>query len=781
LTETDLGRDLHQRSSKIEDTDKSTATFADMARAGLGGLPFRPDHMASHEPISLHNYVKFKKPKNRKGAYSPMVEDPNAQAGAGAAFTTAQTVIHDPPGERGKWMIKVEQSLTSLSVAATITANTPSFMPAPHPVDALGQHFAQVRQTFGRDLPPAAHLQGTEGQHDGEVQFTIDGGGDILAHSWSVSQYQWSKVGLFSYRRQAIEGSLGVRQLKGQKIGSAFPRNQIEHFRALAKQFEEENLIITLSPTALDTSATHARQPPPSAAVPLVSPLPKRPGATLGLKNDFNGSMSTVYNSQQTGLPMLDTLAANGNATAQPGLKRCMTNMSDNPLAINATSASLYKSHDSSPIDARDTSPFTRRYVPPTTETGRINPYNQFGYAPSISQASTTDDKSSADMAKERQVRIWQEEQARMQQQRPNVEAPREPIFGNAVPAATLKPSMFSQYQTPYTVMNMKGPGESSRMWPSNGNQGYATAGAQRDDASTRPAMTIIAPKNEFSWSTLASGRDEGTRNPFINSNFGAADRNTDLSTIAKPATTEPKEAYASITSIGHSQADDSWHNRKAHIWSKPKQHSALHESLLSDPSTPSPIGTRSTLEDEMQKQAEEMARIGLRFNGPFFTAGEGSADHFDLDVESQVDQLFEDLEKVEDAHTEFLRDKAERLRDSNGNPVSESQVEEMVHDPVSRMMWAVKLNLKAYKDTPPEQGDYFQRQWSKPDPKLIDRSEKGAQSFFVGSCPSSDEILFKGRGAARSEASKARVDMADIFGMGYKGVDEGMKIFGQS
>ena len=62
------------------------------------------------------------------------------------------------------------------------------------------------------------------------------------AHSWSPRLFQWINIGTYSYRRKAIEGALGVRQLKGQKIGSSLPRNEIEHFQALGKQFEEESM-----------------------------------------------------------------------------------------------------------------------------------------------------------------------------------------------------------------------------------------------------------------------------------------------------------------------------------------------------------------------------------------------------------------------------------------------------------------------------------------------------------------------------------------------------------
>lgn len=76
LTETDPGLDLHHRDlQKL--TPRHHATFADMARAGLGAARDRAriDHMVSQEPVSLSSYVKFKKPRNRKSGYSLAEEE----------------------------------------------------------------------------------------------------------------------------------------------------------------------------------------------------------------------------------------------------------------------------------------------------------------------------------------------------------------------------------------------------------------------------------------------------------------------------------------------------------------------------------------------------------------------------------------------------------------------------------------------------------------------------------------------------------------------------------
>jgi hypothetical protein len=75
LTETDAGLDLHLRTSQTDNFNHQ-ATFADIARVGLGPQrDLHADQMASHEPIPLHHYMKFKKPRNRKGTYSPIDEN----------------------------------------------------------------------------------------------------------------------------------------------------------------------------------------------------------------------------------------------------------------------------------------------------------------------------------------------------------------------------------------------------------------------------------------------------------------------------------------------------------------------------------------------------------------------------------------------------------------------------------------------------------------------------------------------------------------------------------
>ena len=59
LAETDAGLDLHKRDSY---QPHNHATFADMARSGLG-IPHESNSMASDEPQAMSSFVRFKKPQ----------------------------------------------------------------------------------------------------------------------------------------------------------------------------------------------------------------------------------------------------------------------------------------------------------------------------------------------------------------------------------------------------------------------------------------------------------------------------------------------------------------------------------------------------------------------------------------------------------------------------------------------------------------------------------------------------------------------------------------------
>jgi hypothetical protein len=615
-------------------------------------------------------------------------------------------------------------------------------------MDALGQHFALVRQTFGRELPSENHLQSNEGQHDGEVQFTIDGGGDILAHTWSASQFQWVNVGLFSYRRNAIEGALGVRQLKGQKIGSVMPSNQIELFIALAKQFEEENSIAAISPASYQTSSS--RSLPPRVAVPLVPPRPRRPAMTFSPSSDMSRSLSsTGHDLQKTDIPTTNTFISSQISSIQ----RSVSKMSEDRtsfLGVPPPSVSLYESQSSSPTNLHEVNPLNRRQYSLGSVANKTFNASSFlckpsRYAPSPAGTSTSEEVTPAGQAKERQFRIWREEQLRLQHNAHvslGLGASRDTHFQEEQVTNSHGRTAFPQYR-PLSPIFGSGTSDATldvyQTW-FNLDRGEKVAWPDRNEYS------IAAPrpkKNGFSWDDIASCRpiDE------VQKQFGADGDSiyriagTGISMTACPgqpsSIQEPKVPYTSLTTIGNSQIDDAWEDRKIQIWS--------------------PI-QNDTVRDGNVNCAE--VRLSHEVRGPFFAALDDPSNEEGWcgDREDRLRQLWNRLEDVRAERTDILKKIAKSLRDEGGVPLNKAKVVELATDPLSHMLWAVKHNLRSYKETPAHSGDYFQWQFKKPRPELIDHSATGNKSFFTSSCPNSDDlVVFMGRSSQLGSSSQSR------------------------
>lgn len=93
LTEVDPGLDLHQRDSHLRQHSGQT-TFADMARAGVGGTDHHTsgaDFMTSQEPQSLNNFVRFKKKKGRQ--WTPIDEEGSCKLPAFAHITSIDSLL----------------------------------------------------------------------------------------------------------------------------------------------------------------------------------------------------------------------------------------------------------------------------------------------------------------------------------------------------------------------------------------------------------------------------------------------------------------------------------------------------------------------------------------------------------------------------------------------------------------------------------------------------------------------------------------------------------------
>ena len=788
LTETDLGRDLHHQSSS-HDTDRQNATFADMARVGLGGQ-LRPDHMASHEPIPLTSYIKFKKPR-RRGAHSPFEDEIADKAPTPGPSMNAQYSNQAPTSKSLAQAAYSERRLRRKVVGAHLMPANAAFMQnSVHPIDALGAHFAVVRQTFGRELCTPGQLEGVLGQRDGEVQFSIDGGGDITAHSWSANQIQWLKVGHYIYRRKAIEGALGVRQLKGQKIGGAVPRNQIEHFYALAKQYEEDSAN-SLSPVAFDTGSSRfqQQQAAPPTTVPLQSPRPQRPSATFKIDGDFSGSLSSVgYPSQQTGLPTLATFASANQATA--ALQQSLSKMSSDQASVYSMpppSTSMRESQTSSPTNPHGVSPLSHRYPLSTAATT----FDQEGasnnsYAPKLEQPSTRlgNPNNVPDYTKEWYTNLREEEVQRLQQRATPVEAPRHPIYGDDDAVRSNRYMMAT-----FGSCGPQGSNSPVQCFTSNGqsfgkNHQNIFNQMSWNRLSELSAPTQTQPKTQ----TLAQGQQQLRMQP---SQAYLPTRPWPTTEVASPERSTQTGDDFSWTSLGKGHLleiskpnppPSEEYPRKAYgplVDTPPHRNiSGLGGTEGEYEATRRPVW-RSTMDDQESdsedgREFSPSKALPLRnkpyLRAPPLDANADSDGESDIDFVAQVDRLVEDVVSATEVRTDFLREKARTLRDKSGRPLSEDRLEELANDPLSHLMWGVKLNLKSYRDARSSQdqgayypegakavpGDYFQRQWTVPNRELIDNRNPSAKtSFFSESGLGSDEVVvFKGRGSAASLAS---------------------------
>ncbi|KIW03914.1 uncharacterized protein PV09_04757 [Verruconis gallopava] len=719
LAETDTGRDLHHPSSQT-DQESRQATFADMARVGLGPpRDFRPDHMASQEPVPLHHYMKFKKPRGRRG-YSPLEEELGTAPPDTSLVLGNCRVLSSMTDENSETLYKTDTCKVQNNVQLLQTA---------HPFDALGQHFALVRQAFGRELPSASHLHENEGQRDGEIQFTIDGGGDIQAHAWSAAHLQWVNVGLFSYRRKAIEGALGVRQLKGQKIGSVMPRNQIEMFIALAKQFEEESSIVSLSPSAFEASALRTQKPTP-VALPLHSPRPQSAVISFNSSTKLNTQFDlSDRDSKQAAPPNVKSFVSSANTHLVPSLQRTATNTTDDRDLLKETStflAPLTESQYSSPTDSHNYSQLDQRFSiastePTGLETTRYT-YNSSSFVPSPSQSSNAGVLPVFKLEQDHQTHLWHEGKLQLRQQA-GVDASREPYYRDKDTSNELvsldpfhKPLTPGSgrlgvlaHQTQQALQRRDKPGDVARR-------------TNLKRASQAPAIPQKI-KEVRSWDDILSKR--------LGDNRPEALATTDSQQTSPDTDHEP--SHRSISTIGLSEPDAEWEERQVPIWN-----------------TWQPIDDDMALYDS----------LAPRRRGPFFTApnDDRNEGYFHGKFEDRVDMLCNDVEDAREERVEYLLHIARSIRDREGVPLGREKVEELLSDPLTHLMWSVKLNLTAQMEMPMGTGDYFQRAFVEPKPEYIDKSTNGDRSFFSANSPGLDEeVTSKGRAPNRSNSGKMR------------------------
>ncbi|KAI7641588.1 hypothetical protein KC322_g20324, partial [Hortaea werneckii] len=141
----------------------------------------------------------------------------------------------------------------------------------------------EIYHVFGNPPPPPAHLDRNPGSVNGQLQFIQHTNGDISAHQWSSSTFEWQNIGQFSNIRKKIEGQLTSNRLKGETAYQTLQQNTLAYFRTIAKQKEADVMGLPFGPKEIHQLMPELRAMQPTAVTPKKSitaseaPIPRQP------------------------------------------------------------------------------------------------------------------------------------------------------------------------------------------------------------------------------------------------------------------------------------------------------------------------------------------------------------------------------------------------------------------------------------------------------------------------------------------------------------------------
>ncbi|KAF2196589.1 hypothetical protein GQ43DRAFT_250689 [Delitschia confertaspora ATCC 74209] len=143
------------------------------------------------------------------------------------------------------------------------------------PTGARDAGAEEIHKVFGL-LPDPFHLEQCTGENDGAVVFIGHPNRDVSAHQWSASAFQWVNIGLYSYTRRQIEGSLSKDRLKGQTIVKSITPNTLAYFKEVALQRQKTAEEDTRrAPLGTQDSSCQARNPQ-GLDFPWMEPTPQQ-------------------------------------------------------------------------------------------------------------------------------------------------------------------------------------------------------------------------------------------------------------------------------------------------------------------------------------------------------------------------------------------------------------------------------------------------------------------------------------------------------------------------
>ncbi|KAI7087088.1 hypothetical protein KC356_g4483 [Hortaea werneckii] len=126
----------------------------------------------------------------------------------------------------------------------------------------------EIYHVFGNPPPPPTHLDTNPGSVNGQLQFIQHTNGDISAHQWSSSSFEWQNIGQFSNIRKKIEGQLTSNRLKGETAYQTLQQNTLAYFRTIAKQKEADVMGLPFGPKEIHQLMPELRAMQPTAVTP---------------------------------------------------------------------------------------------------------------------------------------------------------------------------------------------------------------------------------------------------------------------------------------------------------------------------------------------------------------------------------------------------------------------------------------------------------------------------------------------------------------------------------
>ncbi|OQO00734.1 hypothetical protein B0A48_13225 [Cryoendolithus antarcticus] len=125
----------------------------------------------------------------------------------------------------------------------------------------------EICDVFGNELPGTSFLEWNPGTVHGQLQFIQHPNGDVYAHQWQASQYEWNNIGSFSNIRKKVEGGLARERLVGETALQSLHQNTLIYFRTIARQREALQIGLPFGQKEIVAALPDIR--PPSAAPPV--------------------------------------------------------------------------------------------------------------------------------------------------------------------------------------------------------------------------------------------------------------------------------------------------------------------------------------------------------------------------------------------------------------------------------------------------------------------------------------------------------------------------------